>query len=214
MSGDKGNATPCPSPWTGEAGERRRTGRGWRPCHRAERPPHPGPLPRGERETHCAATAFPVPRRERETRCDATAFPLPGRERLASEGEPGEGGDLVIARKDPLTPALSREGRGRLIAPRQLSLFLDERGRPVAMPQLFLSLDGRGWRAKASRVRVATLSSRGKTPSPRPSPARGEGDSLRRDSFPCSSTREGDPLRCHSFSSPSTGEGGERRRAG
>ncbi|MBC8020950.1 MAG: excinuclease ABC subunit A, partial [Methyloceanibacter sp.] len=45
------------------------------------RPPHPSPLPQGERENKSGATASPLPQGERENKSSATASPLPQGER-------------------------------------------------------------------------------------------------------------------------------------
>src|SRR5690554_5575141 len=61
-------------------------------------PPHPGPLPQGERELHCAC------------RAPAAFAPSP----LTGEGwdEGGAGNSVIKRLRRPLTLALSHKGRG------------------------------------------------------------------------------------------------------
>src|SRR5690606_1376473 len=74
-------------------------------------PPHPGPLPQGERELHCAC------------RAPAAFAPSP----LTGEGwDEGGAGNSVIKRlrRPPLTLALSHKGRGNCIVLAEHRLLL------------------------------------------------------------------------------------------
>ena len=77
------------------------------------RPPHPGPLPRGERE-YCYDDPFP--QGEREYCYD---YPLHRGERGYCYDDPfleGRGDNITVCH---LYPGFSREGRGDIVAPKQ-----------------------------------------------------------------------------------------------
>ena len=67
----------------------------------AEQPPHPDPLPQGEREDPTIGRLPHLPQRERECHCDSIPLPSPstgevGGPRVGARGSPGEGGDPVV----------------------------------------------------------------------------------------------------------------------